>query len=117
MKFRSKFEKKFAEYLDDKGVAYEYEQTTIPYQRQESKYKPDFELPNGVIIEVKGRFVSADRSKHLLVKEQHPEYDIRFLFMNAHQKLYKGSKTTYAEWCDKHGLLWAHKQIPDSWLE
>ena len=32
-------------------------------------YTPDFVLPNGVIIETKGRFVAADRRKHLEIKK------------------------------------------------
>ena len=57
-------------------------------------YTPDFELPNGIIIESKGRFVAADRKKHLLVQKQHPELDIRFVFSNSKAKISKGSKTT-----------------------
>ena len=36
-------------------------------------YTPDFVLPNGIIIETKGRFTVADRRKHLLIKKQHPK--------------------------------------------
>lgn len=115
-KFRSKFEKRFANYLEDNGITYEYENLKIPYQRKVSTYTPDFELPNGIIIEVKGLFKPEDRSKHLLIKEQHPELDIRFLFQNSNNKLNKKSSTSYADWCDKHGFKWAHKFIPDSWL-
>tara|TARA_B100000780_G_scaffold277260_1_gene247541 strand:- start:1489 stop:1626 length:138 start_codon:yes stop_codon:yes gene_type:complete len=31
--------------------------------------------------------------------------------------LYKGSKTTYADYATKHGFAWAHKHIPDEWVE
>ena len=67
-------------------------------------------------IETKGFFDLADRQKHLLVREQNPEFDIRFLFVNANNKLNKSSKTTYGEWCDKHDILWAEKIIPKKWL-
>ena len=60
-KFRSKFEKKFADWLEDQGIAYEYESIKIPYQRKVSKYTPDFILPNGIIVEVKGLWNSEDR--------------------------------------------------------
>lgn len=92
-----------------------YETLSLPYQVQR-KYKPDFILPNGVILEVKGYFTGADRSKHLRVREAHPELDIRFVFMNANNKLNKRSKTTYAEWCDKKGFKWCHRNIPKSWI-
>jgi len=79
-------------------------------------YTPDFLLPNGIIIESKGRFVAADRKKHLLVKQQHPDLDIRFVFTNSKAKISKGSKTSYGDWCDKNGFLYADKLIPEGWL-
>jgi hypothetical protein len=51
------------------------------------------------------------------VRECHPELDIRFVFGNAQTRLSKRSATTYAAWCDKHGFKWAHKHVPDEWLE
>lgn len=81
------------------------------------KYTPDFVLPNGIIIETKGRFTAADRKKHLLIKEQHPEFDIRFVFSNSRTKLNKGAKSSYGEWCSKHGFLYADKVIPQEWLD
>jgi len=80
-------------------------------------YTPDFVLPNGIIIEAKGLFSSADRKKHLYVQEQHPLLDIRFVFSNAHSRLYKGSKTRYGDWCIKHGFQFADKLIPIAWIK
>ena len=114
-KFRSGFEKSIALALTEGGVDYEFETVNIPYTLDHI-YIPDFILPNGIIIETKGRWVSEDRAKHLLIKEQHPDLDIRLLFQNAYNKIRKGSKTTYAMWCEKKGILYAHKQIPKSWL-
>ena len=113
--FRSGFEKKIASQLKRHGLNYKYESLVIEYQRM-STYTPDFILPNGIIIETKGRWVTEDRTKHLLIREQHPDLDIRLLFMNAHNKIRKGSKTTYAMWCEKKGIRYAHKQIPKTWL-
>jgi hypothetical protein len=115
--FRSGLEFKIAKQLDDQGYTYEYEKLRFKYQRKPSTYTPDFELHNGIIIEGKGRFVGDDRAKHLLVKAQHPELDIRFVFSNSRSKLYKGSKNTYGDWCTKHGFLYADKVIPDEWLK
>jgi hypothetical protein len=114
--FRSGLEFRIACQLEDVGVTYEYEQTKVPYQRKPSYYLLDFELPNEIIIETKGRFVSADRTKHLLVREQNPQLDIRFVFSNSKSKLYKGSTSTYGDWCDKHGFLYHDKVIPNAWL-
>lgn len=80
-------------------------------------YTPDFVLDNGIIIETKGIFDNEDRRKHIAVREQHPELDIRFVFSNANAKLYKGAKTTYADWCDKQGFQYAHRVIPEDWLK
>jgi hypothetical protein len=103
--------------LTAKGVEYEYEKHIIRYTSppKAHKYTPDFKLPNGIIVETKGRFLTADRQKHLLIKAQHPELDIRFVFSNSKTKISKQSKTSYADWCDKHGFQYADKWIPDEW--
>ena len=101
----------------DRGVNFEYEKLKVQWQLLENKtYTPDFKLPNGIIIESKGRFVQADRKKHLVIQDQHPFLDIRFVFSNSRSKLYKGAKSTYGDWCNKHGFLYADKRIPDEWL-
>lgn len=115
--FRSDFEIDIANELDDKGIAFEYEHLRIPYQRKPSKYLVDIELPNGIFLEIKGLFTGSDRTKHLLIKKQHPDLDIRFIFQRAKNKLNKKSKTTYGDWCDKHGFKWAEGHVPDEWLE
>jgi len=96
-----------------------YEIERINYVIPESKhyYTPDFSLPNGIIIETKGRFTSEDRKKHILIKEQHPDLDIRFLFKKADKRIKKGSKTTCGEWCKKNGFKFCEKEIPQSWLK
>lgn len=113
--YRSGLEAQIANQLEASGVSFEYESKRIPYQRQ-SKYIPDFVLSNGIIIEAKGRLTQEDRSKMRLVKQQHPELDIRFVFSRASAKLSKASSTTYGEWCDKYGFPYAEKQIPKEWL-
>jgi len=115
--YRSGLEERVSKELEEAGVKYEYETQKIKYRVEEDRtYTPDFILPNGIIVETKGRFVVADRKKHLLIQKQRPELDIRFVFQNSRAKLYKGAKTTYAQWCDKHGFLYADKSIPEEWL-
>ena len=115
-KYRSQFERKLAAFLDLAEIPFSYEPTNLPYIRK-ATYVPDFFLPEGqFFIEAKGFFSPQDRGKHLLVKQQHPEVDIRFVFQNAHQTLSKKSSTTYAKWCEQYGFLWAHKVIPTKWL-
>ena len=118
MRFRSDLEKRTAAWLKLRKVKFKYEETRIPYAVSETRhYTPDFQLPNGIYIETKGRFLPSDRKKHLLVKKQYPELDIRFVFSNPKAKIRKGSKTSYADWCDKHGFLYAQEYIPVEWVK
>jgi len=116
--YRSGLEEDIDNSLKAVGIDGQYEQNKIAYTKPAThhKYTPDFRLPNGIFVETKGRFVTADRKKHLLIKEQHPDLDIRFLFQNANNRISKKSKTTYADWCNKYGFLYAEKEIPKEWL-
>lgn len=117
--FRSGLEEKISQELASQGISFGYEDRVIRYLKpaKEAKYTPDFNLPNGIIVETKGRFLTADRQKHLLVKKQHPELDIRFVFSNSRQRISKQSKTTYADWCQKNGFIYADGSIPKDWLK
>lgn len=116
--YRSGLEERLAAQLRDAGVDAKYEPVTIRYTKpeKEHKYTPDYVLPNGIIIESKGRFVTADRQKHLHIKQNHPDLDIRFVFSNPKNRIGKKSQTTYAMWCDRHGFLWSGPVIPAEWL-
>ena len=114
--YRSGLEERFSKYLDKLNVPYLFEVEKFEYQTT-SKYTPDFFLKNGVIIECKGFFKPSDRRKHLAIKAQHPELDIRFVFQR-NNTLTKQSKTTYGSWADKHGFKWCiFPNIPEDWLQ
>ena len=115
--FRSKFELEFAQYLAKNKIKYKYEKRKFRYIVPIKSYTPDFYLVEyGFYLELKGNLDVTDRVKHLLVKEQNESLDVRFIFPNSKKKIYKGSKTTYANWCDRHGFLYADNRIPDLWL-
>ena len=115
--YRSGLEERIAKELLDKGVVAEYETTKIKYRvEKDCVYTPDFQLPNGIIVETKGRFLTDDRMKHLYIKKQHPHLDIRFIFTNSKTKIYKGSPTSYGDWCTKNGFKYADKHVPEEWL-
>lgn len=116
---RSGLEEELALQIDRTEVVVKYEQEKLAYIKpaRRTTYNPDFRLKNGVIVEGKGLFTSADRVKHLLIKEQHPHEDIRFVFSRSTTPLSKGSPTTYADWCVKHGFRFADKVIPSSWFK
>jgi len=117
--YRSGFEHKVSDQLKENKIKFEYETTVIDYIKPETKhtYTIDFTLPNGILVETKGRWVLEDRKKHLLIKKQHPELDIRMVFQSSKTKIRKGSKTTYAMYCEKHDIPWAEKTIPESWFK
>lgn len=117
--WRSGLEEAIGEQLDTAQVRYAYEELVIPFTQPQKprKYTPDYVLlANGIIVESKGRFVTADRQKHLLVKAQHPDLDIRFVFSNSRQRISKQSPTTYGTWASQKGFLYADKRVPQLWL-
>jgi len=115
--YRSGFEERIASSLEARKMAFAYEPGTVKYLiHRHTRFRPDFVLPNGIVIEVKGWFQSADRTKHLRLREEHPQIDLRFVFANSRQLLNKASKTSYGLWSEKHGFKYAHKDIPDEWL-
>jgi hypothetical protein len=117
--FRSGLEEQIATKLRTLSVEYEYEKRKLNYVKPQKAhtYTPDFYLPNkNIYIETKGYFTTADRQKMKLIKEQHPELDIRFVFSNSKNRISKKSKTTYGMWAEKYGFPYADKTIPKEWL-
>ena len=118
--YRSGLEKTVADQIKKRGFRVKYEdpksRITFTQPAIDRTYTPDFILPNGIVVETKGRFTLEDRKKHLWIQEQ-TDVDIRFVFTNSRAKIRKGSKTSYADWCDKHGFLYADKLIPEEWFD
>lgn len=131
MTFKSGLEEAISRQLEDRKIEYGYEKESIKYVIPSSNhsYTPDFSLTTrsgkSIIIETKGIWDYDDRYKHLLIKQQHPELDIRFVFQRANSRIKRGSSTTYRDICEGRGrgifrgAVWpyATKRIPDSWLE
>ena len=121
--FRSGLEDNVNDMLIENNKSFSYESEKISYIQPQTKhnYTPDFVLNkidgNKMYVETKGRWVKTDRLKFDLIFQQYPDIDIRFVFQNPNAKLYKGSKTTYAQYCDKKGWHWAKKEIPEEWLK
>lgn len=117
---RSGLEDVICQELSDKGIPYKYEELTLEYIQPEKKrkYTPDIVLENsGIVIEIKGRWVTADRQKIAMVVKQYPDMDLRMVFSNSKTKISKSSKTTYGDYCDKLGIPYADKTIPEEWLK
>ena len=129
--YRSGLEEKTAKHLEALGVSFEFETLKLPYTVPASnhKYTPDFIITTKsgkvIIVETKGIWTYDDRVKHLLIRQQHPELDIRFVFDRSKSRISKQSKTTYADICEGRGRgkfkdvvwLYADKRIPDEWIE
>jgi hypothetical protein len=120
--YRSGLEKTVADQIKKRGLDVKYEDVSsrINFTQPaiDRTYTPDFILPNGIVVETKGRFTLEDRKKHLWIKEQHgSKYDIRFVFSNSKSKIRKGSKTSYGDWCTKNGFQYADQRIPDQWFK
>lgn len=116
--YRSGLERALGHQLIRADIEPDYETLVIPYEQpaKQRKYTPDFILPNGIIIEAKGHLQTSDRQKHLMVRDSHPDLEIRFVFSRSTNRISKRSKTTYAAWCRSKGFLFADKVIPAAWL-
>lgn len=133
--YRSGLEKKVAEQLEKAGIPFAHEAQWVRYTvpEREAKYLPDFSDPDGcpIIIEAKGRFGGGnprfkqpatdgakERQKLCLLKEQHPELDIRLVFDRASTPIYPKSPTSQGKWATDHGFKWSDKGIvPQEWLD
>jgi len=117
--YRSTFEYQAALDFDRRGIKYKYEPFTLTYEVNEArKYTPDFALEGSPFyLEFKGWLTLADRKKALRVRRDNPEVEIRFVFQNSTNKIRKGSKTTYANWCDNNGFKWADVYVPQEWID
>ena len=130
-KYQSKWEARIANFLEERGIKFGYEVETWKYQIKpynakcfdcESKevyeirkYTPDFFLPNGIVIEAKGKFTSAMRAKILAVIESNPDKDLRLLFAKDNY-LTSAKKKRYTEWAKQKGIKSAVGEIPEEWL-
>lgn len=122
MKFRSKFEKSVYEHAiqHKRKLAFEPADTLVYYVKpaRKCRYIPDFVLPNGVIVETKGRLTQPDRAKMLQVATDNPQLDIRFVFQRASNRITRSRNSlTYWEWAERHGFRWSEGSIPQEWWD
>ena len=118
MAYRSKFESTVITKLKRNKVKFFYEKERLSFIQPAIKrsYLPDLFFPQtNIFVELKGQFRLQDRKKHIWLKES-TDYDIRFCFQNARDRISKQSKTTYAMWCDKNNIQWCEKEIPKEWM-
>lgn len=115
MALKSGFERSFLANLKSRGIAVRYESKEVPYVLART-YNPDFEIvDHGFFIETKGLLDRDSKAKMLAVKRQHPELDIRFVFMKADKRI-PGTKQTHSQWAEKNGFKWAEGIAPEEWF-
>lgn len=92
--------------LLSRGIRFAYEAMCIPWG-DGRRYTPDVLLErSGILIECKGRLTDDDRAKHLAVRAEHPELDLRFVFQRDDDS---------ALWAEGHGFKWAVGTVPGAW--
>lgn len=110
---RSQFERTVYENASD-GARYEPIRVNYPVVATRH-YTPDFVLPSGVWVEVKGRLTMDDRTKMKRVRATYPDQTIGFLFMRDNT-INTHSRTRYSQWATQHGFLWhVGDTIPHHW--
>lgn len=116
--YRSGLEEKIADQLRSLDIPVRFEVVRVKYTPplKARAYTPDFILPNGIVLESKGRLVTADRTKHRAIKDEHPDLDIRFVFSRSKTRISKKSTTTYAAWCERYGFIYADALVPRAWI-
>ena len=103
--------------LDARGKKYEYEARRLTYQYDPQTYTPDFVLPNGVIVEFKGKMVGETRKKLLAIRRCNPNLTIGIVFQKANNKLStRPNSKRYWEWAEASGFLYSESFIPDAWF-
>lgn len=76
---RSGWEANYARYLTFIGTAYQFEPQRFVLTRDDgtqTAYTPDFLIEHRTFVEVKGRWVAADREKVALFRAQQPDYTL-----------------------------------------
>ena len=116
-----------ANFLEGKPISAIYEAATFEYPVEEVRcYTPDWVIRRKgnvakgrrfLYVEYKGVLDKVSRKKLKLVKKTYPKMDLRLIFQNASNKIYRGSKTTYGKWADQHGFIWADNVLPPEWLK
>jgi hypothetical protein len=112
---RSNLETQVEEALLAQGYAPQYEPEKFGYVLHR-QYRPDFKVGD-VYVEVKGWWPPAERTKFLAVIMNNPGLPIFVALQRPFMTLSKQSKTTYAQWCTKHGVAWCPIPIPPDFIK
>ena len=137
--FKSTYEMKQAQRLDELGVAWSYESKRYPlYVKvpgarfihttekgmqklasgitvyRASMYTPDFFIGK-TIVETKGRLDDRSKRTILAMIDTHPTLDYRVVFQRD-TKLNLKRTPTYSAWAEYNEICYAIGDIPEDWL-
>jgi len=105
-----------------RGDRLTYESERLTYTIT-SEYVPDhiIERRDGTVIYIEAKglgraFDSKARQKMVAVKQQHPDKDIRIVFMRD-GPLQKNAKMRASDWAVKNGYPFAIGKVPEEWLD
>jgi hypothetical protein len=118
----SDYERAVVDDLIDRGISYEYETARFDYSTPVTKghceacgeqskrvvqrrYRTlDITLPNGIVVEVKGKFPSPIRTLMRHIVRCNSGADIRMIFMRDNWLVAKTKKRKYSDWCRTVGI-------------
>ena len=103
-KYRSRFEKDFAEAIHNK-IKMEFEPEEFPYVMSKM-YLPDFVYNEKIYIECKGFFREGDVKKYKAIRDMFIEKGKEFIFLlaNPNKKVRRNGKITMGDWCKKEKI-------------
>lgn len=104
--YKSRLEAKFAAMMKKAGKKAEYEVDKLEFITK-THYLPDWKIAPNVYIETKGYLSSSNRSRLIDFKKQYPHVTICLVFQESQNKIYRNSRTTYAQWATKNGFPWS----------
>jgi len=93
----------------------------LPDRSRANRFYPTFIVTcddgTRVVLQQKGRFVTADRQKLRLLKQQHPTVEFRMIFSNSAQRISSTSATKYSDWCERFGIAYCDGKPSQEWIE
>jgi len=84
---RSSWEIKYAKYLDNNNIKWEYENKQFFLKSMNCYYIPDFNINNNEYVEIKGRWYENSKEKYETFKKEYPHIKIKLLMKKELKKL------------------------------
>jgi hypothetical protein len=131
MVIRTKLQDDICNTLLKAGIPYYHRETAprgeeialavdLPGRKRSARFWPTYVVTcddgQRIVIQQKGRFVTSDRQRLVLLKQQHPSIEFRLVFSNSKQRISSTSPTTYAMWAQRYGFPFFDKVPSKAWI-